>query len=214
MYSPWCQRRARVGRRVPWHTIGAKPSGSRVPKGAKHAMLREGASRQTAGLKAQVGLKGQFHARRGLHPGRLPSWPQGPARTPKSLAPEAPSRWYGSAKQLAPDACRADALGNRPPSQLLVNPARKVSGRERSSGRWSCGYCMPDRPRERAQANAPDRKDMRQALAKCTFLPEGFCERALGRARGSQVRGTLCTLEEARTPTPCDRNTCRTHVDT
>jgi hypothetical protein len=172
-------------------------------------VLREGASRQTAGLKAQVGLKGRFHARRGLHPGRLPSWPQGPARTPKSLAPEAPSRWYGSAKQLAPDACRADALGNRPPSQLLVNPARKVSGRERSSGRWRCGYCMPDRPRERAKANAPDRKDARFALANVHDRQEVFASARWGeRARGSQVRGTLCTLEEARTPTPCDRNTC------
>jgi hypothetical protein len=46
MCSARCQRRARVGRRAPCHAIGAKLSDPRVPKGAKHAMLREGASTQ------------------------------------------------------------------------------------------------------------------------------------------------------------------------
>ena len=54
----------------------------------------------------------------------------GASRLPQRLAPEAPSRWFGCAKQLSPealnvcDACRADTLGNRPPSRLLVNQPR------------------------------------------------------------------------------------------
>ena len=43
------------------------------------------------------------------------------------------------------EACRADAHGNRPPSQLVVNPVRRVSGRERSEGRKEgcVGQCIP-----------------------------------------------------------------------
>jgi len=53
-------------------------------------------------------------------------------RSPQSK--RAASHWLPEAPK-AREACRADAHGNRPPSQLVVNPARRVSGRERSEGR-------------------------------------------------------------------------------
>ena len=96
----------------------------------------------------------------------------GASRLPQRLAPDAPSRWFGCAKQLSPealnvcDACRADTLGNRHPSRLLVNPARKMSGRERSSGRWSCGYC------KQGLNAGPDRS---KALSESRVLCAGRC---------------------------------------
>ena len=60
-----------------------KKSGSRCPKGAMHAMLGEGASRQTAGLPSWPQGPSPCSARALRRaPAGLQAWLQGPARTP------------------------------------------------------------------------------------------------------------------------------------
>ena len=76
------------------------------------------------------------------------------------------------------EACRADAHGNRPPSQLVVNPARRVSGQRRPERAMS--WALPtelvskgSRPSgsTRALGNQPAREGLAEITSSILRLP-------------------------------------------
>jgi hypothetical protein len=114
--------------------------------GSRGARARRGRSKRPWRAAATPGSRGPEQRGMGVRsscgsqgPERVRCRPSGSTRAqgarvgsdPRSIRGQRPSDFPRPRRR---EACRADAHGNRPPSQLVGNPARRVSGRERSEG--------------------------------------------------------------------------------
>jgi len=142
MCSARCQRRARVGQRVPCHAIGAKLSDPRVPKGAKHAMLREGASTQ-----GPIPCSTRAASRPGSRVGR-----KGQRARQMRASANTSTPWRHSHVPLDPARAHSNGLHKSSPSSSSVMST--------SIRPWAClrlvplSDCLSDCPRQGARSQS------------------------------------------------------------